>query len=98
MTKLIDWEGLRESLSPEDYEAISKQILEKLEPKVRSYTPILMLDRGLGREFRNLEAVKDITLKGADKQAKQLAEKYILQPGYEKAIILEVRLRPIIDG
>jgi hypothetical protein len=96
--KQIDLTSLNGLLTPDEIEALRKQITEKVSSRVHTFTPILMLERGLGQEFRNLENVSAGCVAEAEKEAQALADAYIKQPGYEKAVILEVRLRLVANG
>jgi hypothetical protein len=57
---------------------------------------LVLYNRGLGRESFSLDPVVDTSLAGAKEKAQRKAEEYISNtPGFEKAKIIEVCIRPV---
>ncbi len=64
-------------------------------PKTHNFSATARFERGLGPEYVNLKPVVAVSINEAQKQANELAAAYFRDnPGYEGAIINEVRIRP----
>jgi hypothetical protein len=69
-----------------------------LPPSTKTFDVIVRYNRGLGPEYVNLDSVAASTIKDAQNIAQIQANELLKYPGMEKAIINEVKIRPIKES